>query len=67
MQFIEVKLPGGLQGNGRIERSARFHALTGRIEQKLIEAGADADRSDYVTSVLASVLASIGEFPLLLR
>ncbi len=63
MQFIEVKLPGGLPGNGRIERRARFHSLTGRIEQALIETGAAADQVGYVTSVLGTVLASIGETP----
>ena len=61
MQLLEVKLPGGLPRKGYIERRARFHSLTGSIEQQLIETAVDTDRPGYVTSVLNSVLASIGE------
>ena len=60
MNGVEVLLPGGLPNNGSIERLARFHLLTGRIEQALIEFGADLDRPRYVTAVLGSALDSIG-------
>lgn len=62
-QAMEVRLPGGLAGNGRIERQARFHPLTGRIEQSLIEAAAYKDRPVYVTHVLSHALERIGELP----
>jgi hypothetical protein len=58
---MEVQLPGGLLQNGSIERKARFHALTGRIEQSLIEAAAVIGRSRYVTTVLSNVLDRIGD------
>lgn len=63
MQFLEVKLPGGLSRNGCIERRASFYPLTGRIEQTLIQTGMIRDRPGYVTTVLSSVLDSIGDQP----
>ncbi len=63
MHCMEVILPGGLPKNGCIERQARFHPLTGRIEQALIECGTDLDRPGYVTEVLGSALDSIGSGP----
>lgn len=60
---MEVQLPGGLSLDGRIERTARFYPLTGRIEQTLIETGASLDRPHYVTAVLSNVLESIGDLP----
>jgi hypothetical protein len=60
---MEVKLPGGLPQNGCLERKARFHPLTGRIEQTLIESESTLDRPGYVTTVLCRVLHSIGYQP----
>jgi hypothetical protein len=58
---MEVQLPGGLSQNGSVLRKARFRALTGRIEQSLIEADALVDRAHYVTTVLSNVLDRIGD------
>ncbi len=63
MQVLEVQLPGGLLENGRIERLARFHLLTGHIEQSLIESATYHDRPAYVTAVLSHALDRIGEQP----
>jgi len=63
VQGIEIILPGGLPKNGCIERQARFHPLTGRIEQALIEFGMGLNRPGYVTAVLGSALDSIGNQP----
>ncbi len=60
MNVMEVMLPGGLSKNGNIQRRAKFLPFTGRVEQALIEYGIIANRSEYVTSVLSSVLDSIG-------
>ena len=60
---MQVQLPGGLVENGQIERRARFHPLTGRIEQSLIESAMCQDRSAYVTAVLSHALDRIGELP----
>ncbi|NQV33161.1 MAG: hypothetical protein HQ515_10730 [Phycisphaeraceae bacterium] len=60
---IDVVLPGGLARNGCIERRARFHALTGRMEQSLIELERGLDRPLYVTAVLGATLKSIGKQP----
>ena len=60
---MEVQLPGGLVDNGRVERRARFHPLTGRIEQSLIESAMCRDRPAYVTAVLSHALDRIGELP----
>ena len=60
---MEVQLPGGLAGHGRIERQARFHPLSGRIEQSLIESADQQDRPAYVTAVLSHALESIGDHP----
>lgn len=57
---MEVTLPGGLPLNGCIERQVKFHTLTGRVEQALIEYEMGSDRSGYVTAVLNSALDSIG-------
>lgn len=62
-QWLEVRLPGGLADNGRIEHRVRFHTLTGRIEQSLIEAAMNRDRPTYVTEVLSQALERIGELP----
>jgi len=61
---IEVILPGGLPENGGIERQARFHPLTGKIEQTLIELEMGHDRPGYVTAVLGSALDSVGNHPM---
>lgn len=63
MQVMEVQLPGGLAQNGSIERSARFLALTGRIELSLIEARSASTRLQYVTRALCLALDSFGELP----
>lgn len=63
MYGIAVTLPGGLSTDDGIERQARFHPLTGRIEQKLIEFTSAHNRTDYVTAVLSSTLQSIGKQP----
>jgi hypothetical protein len=63
VQVMQVQLPGGLVENGQIERRARFHPLTGRIEQSLIESAMCQDRSAYVTAVLSHALDRIGELP----
>jgi hypothetical protein len=63
MNGMEITLPGGLLNNGCIERQAKFHPLTGRIEQALIEFGMGLDRPVYVTAVLSSALDSIGDQP----
>ena len=60
---MEVQLPGGLAENGRIERRAIFHPLTGRIEQSLIESARPQNRPAYVTDVLSHALERIGELP----
>jgi hypothetical protein len=63
MHGVEVILPGGLPKNGCIEHLARFHPLTGRIEETLIELGRGLDRTGYVTAVLGSTLDCIGSQP----
>ena len=62
-QGVEVRLPGGLAENGHLERRAKFHLLTGRIEQSLIESKMNRDRPAYVTDVLSRVLKNIGKLP----
>jgi hypothetical protein len=63
MQIMEVILPGGLSQDGFIERRARFRPLNGRVEQALIDFDIGANRSAYVTAVLAEVLDSFGDKP----
>lgn len=63
MDGAEVTLPGGLPTNGRIERQARFRALTGGVEQALIELDSDQPITDYVTDALDLVVDSIGDKP----
>ena len=63
MDGMEIILPGGLSGNGCIEPRVRFSPLTGRIEQALIELETGLDRPGYVTTVLDTVLQSIGDEP----
>ena len=63
MRGMEITLPGGLPRNGVLDRQARFHPLTGWIEQGLIEFRGEFDRPRYVTAVLASALDSIGSQP----
>ncbi|MCP4494550.1 MAG: hypothetical protein GY820_45710 [Gammaproteobacteria bacterium] len=60
MQDMQVTLPGGLSQNGRIERQATFHLLTGRIEQTLIDSSEATDRPAYVTRALGATLEKIG-------
>lgn len=60
---MEVELPGGLIDNGLIERVARFHTLTGRVEQSIIETAMHLDRPAYVTAVLGNALERIGQRP----
>lgn len=60
---IDVVIPGGLSRNGCLERRARFRALTGKIEQTLIELEGGLDRPHFVTAVLDSTLESIGAQP----
>ncbi len=58
---MEVQLPGGLPQQGAIHRNASFRALTGRLEQALIDAAKRQDRPGYVSQVLGQVLANIGD------
>ncbi len=60
---MEVVLPGGLPQNGSIERHARFYALTGKLEQMLIDSDSNGSRIDYVTNLLSGVIQSIGDEP----
>jgi hypothetical protein len=57
---IDVVIPGGLAINGSVECRVRFLPLTGKIEQALIDFGKGLDRPGYVTTVLASVIDTIG-------
>lgn len=61
---MEVTIPGGLLHNGSIETSVKFLPLTGKIEEELINFSKNIDRPDYVTSVLGSVIESIGGQPI---
>ena len=61
MHGMEVNLPGGLANNGNLQRHVKFHPLTGRIEQALLEFDKGLERPEYVTTVLSSVLDRIGE------
>ena len=63
MYGVEVTLPGGLAINGSIERRVRFHSLTGKIEQALIEPEMALDSHGYVTAALGFALDSIGGQP----
>ena len=60
---MHVQLLGGLEIDGRLERSAGFHQLSGKLEQALVELDRDQDRIGFVTEVLSLALDNIGGKP----
>jgi hypothetical protein len=59
---LQVRLPGGLLTENRLERSVRFHPLTGFIEQQLLYSSENrSNPSDYVTGVLHVAIDRVGE------
>lgn len=62
MNKIQVRLPGGMLTENRLERTVQFHPVTGFIEQQLLDLyEKQVNPSNYVTEVLQVAIDRIGE------